>query len=133
MIVLDASAAVDLLLNLEPRARFVRRQIERAAPALHAPHLLDAEVAQVLRRYVLQAELPAAAAEAALVDLADLPLTRYRHGPFLHRALELRDNVTVYDALYLALAESLPAVLLTSDRALEHVPGCQAQVVLASG
>lgn len=131
MIVLDASAAIDLLLNLAPRARFVRERIERSAPALYAPHLLDAEVGEVLRRYVLQGALSPEDAEAALQDLADLPVTRYPHGPFLRRAFAMRDNVTVYDALYLALAESLEAELVTSDHALAHVPGCRARVAVA--
>ncbi len=133
MIVLDASAVVDLLLNLAPRSSFVKRRIKKASPALYAPHLLDAEVAQVLRRYVLQGELSSEDAESALDDLADMPITRYPHGPFLKRAFELRDNVTMYDALYLVLAESLNAVLLTSDVALASIPGCHSRVELTTG
>ena len=128
MIVLDASAVLDLLLNLPPRAECVRRRVAEEAPDLHAPHLIDAEVAQVLRRFVLRGELAPAAAAAALDDLSGLPIARYPHAPFLGRALELRDNATVYDALYLVLAEVLSAPLLTSDSALSGVPGHRARV-----
>jgi predicted nucleic acid-binding protein len=130
VIVLDASAALDFLLNLAPRAAFVEQRIIEAAAQLAAPHLLDAEVAQVLRRYVMRGELSANEALSVLADLGDLPIVRYPHGPFLERAFELRDNATIYDALYLALAESLGAPLLTSDKALAAIPGLQTQVVL---
>ncbi len=133
MIVLDASAVVDLLLNLSPRSNYVTKRIRKASSALYAPYLLDAEVAQVLRRYTLRGELSNKDAESALNDLADMPITRYPHGPFLKRAFELRDNVTIYDALYLVLAESLNAVLLTSDVALASVPGCHSLVELTTG
>ena len=109
------------------------KHVRRHAPALHAPHLLDAEVAHVLRRYVLRGELDIEQAGAALDDLANLPITRCPHGPFLGRALELRHNVTVYDALYLALGETLDAPVLTSDAALADVPGCRARVELTTG
>jgi len=132
VIVLDASAVVDLLLNLPPRAEVVRERIAREAPDLHAPHLIDAEIAQVLRRYVLREELPPADARSALEDLAGLPIERYPHAPFVGRAFALRDNTTVYDALYLVLAETLEAPLLTSDAALARVPGHRARVELTT-
>jgi predicted nucleic acid-binding protein len=128
VIVLDASVVVDLLLDLPPYAERIVARIQREAPALIAPHLLDAEVAQVLRRYVLRGEVLAADAEAALEDLAALPITRYPHTPLLARAFALRANATVYDALYLVLAEALAVPLLTRDTALATIPGHGAQV-----
>lgn len=96
---------------------------------LHAPHLVDAEVAQVLRRYLLRGDLELSRAELALQRLAALPLQRYAQGPLLVRALRLRENATVYDALYLTLAEVLQAPLLTRDRSLTEVPGHMATVI----
>jgi predicted nucleic acid-binding protein len=128
VIVIDASAMVDLLLDAQPAASRVLSRLMAANTELAAPHLIDAEVAQVLRRFVTQEKLTIARALEALADLADLPLTRYPHLPFLPRALELRHNVTVYDALYLVLAETLGASLLTRDSALGAVPGHAAKV-----
>jgi predicted nucleic acid-binding protein len=130
MIVLDASVVVEMLLEL-PRARAIRARLERAggdALELAAPQLLDAQVAQVLCRLVLHDRVRLARAQAALEDLAALPITRHPHLPLLPRAFALRDHATVYDALYLALAEILEAVLLTADPALAHGSGSPAQV-----
>ncbi len=88
---------------------------------LHAPHLLDLEVAQVLRRYALAGEMDAIRGLEALEDLADLPLTRYPHDLLLPRIWELRWNLTAYDAAYVALAEALAAPLVTRDAALASV------------
>ena len=117
MIVADASAVLELLLGTTAGAHVAARL---AAPgeSAHAPHLLDLEVAQVLRRYVRRRELPAGRAREALDDLAALPLVRFPHEPFLPRIWELRDQLTAYDAAYVALAEVLGARLLTRDRAL---------------
>ncbi len=127
MIVLDASAAVDLLLNLPPHTKAIAQRVAKT-PAIAAPHLLDAEVGQALRRLVHAGKIDEATALAALADLADLPITRYAHGPLLPGALALRNNVTVYDAIYLVLAEALGATLLTCHGALEKVPGQRAKV-----
>lgn len=130
IVVLDASAVLELLLN-RPAGEAVARHFEALPPALvAAPHLLDVEVGQGLRRFERRGELDDAALHCALENLAGLPIVRYPHAPLLSRALELRRNVTVYDAVYLALAEALPAVLLTGDRALTDVPGCRAEVEL---
>src|SRR5579862_5259697 len=122
MIVLDASVVIDLLLDLPPHADAIARLVAREAPALAAPHLLDAEVGQVLRRYTRGGALHADHATAALEDLADLPITRYPHGPLLTRAFSLRDDATVYDALYLSLAEAIGARFVTRDSALAAIP-----------
>lgn len=117
MIVLDASAAIELLLGT-PAGALVAERLFDPGESLHAPELLDLEVAQVLRRYERARILDAARAAAALHDLADLPLERYSHRLLLPRAWELRANLTIYDAAYVALAELLDATLLTGDATL---------------
>lgn len=127
MIVLDASAALEVLLNTS-LARQVLQRIFRAGESLHAPHLIDVEVAQVLRRLARRGEIVAQRAEEVFADLADLPLTRYPHTMLLPAAWALRDNATAYDAMYLALSETLGATLVTCDSALASVPGHRASV-----
>ena len=85
---------------------------------LHAPHLLDVEVAQVIRRYAANGEIDSARGRLALADLTDMPLRRYPHDFLLPRIWDLRKNLTAYDAAYVALAELLNAPLLTRDRRL---------------
>ena len=127
MIVIDASALVEVLLNTPASAKVTERLFGRN-DTLHAPHLLDLEVAQVLRRYALSGEMSDERSEQALEDLADLPLNRYPHDIFLRRIWSLRRNLTAYDAAYLALAEALDAPLITRDAALAKVPGHRARV-----
>lgn len=127
MIVLDASAVVELLLNTE-RGSSVSERISDHAESLHAPHLLSVEVAQVLGRYAAAQAITDATAVAALDDLAALDIARYAHEPFLSRVWELRKNVTMYDGVYLALAEVLEAPLLTCDERLGASPGHAAAV-----
>lgn len=126
MIVTDASAILGVLLRLPHGKRIEDRLFEE--DSLHAPHLLDLEVAQVLRRYCLSGEMAETRAEEALADLSDFPLERYPHEPFLPRIWQLRKNVTAYDAAYLVLAEELGASLVTTDRRLASVPGVRAKV-----
>lgn len=132
MIVVDASAVLEVLLQTSLADSLSRRLFDRHE-TLHAPHLLDLEVAQVLRRYCARGDLPAQRGLEAIFDLADLPITRYPHEPFLQRVWELRSNVTAYDAAYLALAEALEAPLVTCDRGLASSPGHSAQVELVAG
>lgn len=129
MIVLDASAALEVLLRTKAAAT-VEARIFAESESLHAPHLLDIEVAQVLRRYALSGVASPERCRAALDDLADLPLTRYPHDVLLPRVWELRDNLTAYDATYVALAEALDAPLLTRDRRLSKAPGNHALIQL---
>lgn len=103
------------------------RLIFAAGETLHAPHLIDLEVAQVLRRYVRSSIISAERGAEALADLADFPLTRYPHLILLNRIWQLRGGVTTYDAAYLALAEALDARLVTRDRALAKA-GSRARV-----
>jgi predicted nucleic acid-binding protein len=127
VIVIDASALIEVLQNTPAYAKVSQRLFGRA-DTLHAPHLLDLEVAQVLRRYTLSGEMTVERSEEALEDLADLPLNRYPHDIFLRRIWALRRNLTAYDTVYLALAEALDAPLITRDTALAKVPGHRARV-----
>ena len=129
MIVLDASAAVALVLRL-PLGEEVGQRLADPDEAVHAPHLLGVEVAQVVRRYVHRGELRAERGDEALSDLADLDVVRHPHEPLLARMWRLRDNMTAYDAAYVALAEALDAPLLTLDARLADAPGHDARVEL---
>jgi predicted nucleic acid-binding protein len=120
LIVVDASAILEVLLQTAA-AEAVSRRIFAPDEILCAPHLIDVEVAQVLRRYVRTAAMSAQRGEEALRDLADLPVHRYPHHLLLPRVWQLRDQLTAYDAVYLALAEALDAPLVTRDRALGSV------------
>lgn len=112
---LDASAALELLLRTPTGARVEARVFSRAE-SMHAPHLVDVEVAQVLRRFAATGVLTASRGREALQDMIDLDLTRYSHDLLLPRIWELRGNLTAYDAAYVALAEALAAPLVTCDR-----------------
>lgn len=129
MIVVDASAVLELLLNA-PAAERISLRLFDPGETLHVPHLLDLEVAQVLRRYERAGDLSSPRAEEALRDLLDLPLIRYPHDPFLSRIWSLRHNLTAYDAAFVALAELLGAPLLTRDRRLASARGHSAKVEL---
>ncbi|MXX18622.1 MAG: type II toxin-antitoxin system VapC family toxin [Dehalococcoidia bacterium] len=130
MIVADASVVVEMLLNRDAQAGVALGMRIEGDEEVCAPHLLEAEVAQVLRRMVLRRQMSASRARASLGPLVNLPIRRYPHGWLLPRAFELRDNVTIYDGLYLALAEALDVPVLTCDSALAGVPGCDATVEL---
>ena len=117
MLVVDASALVDLLL-VRPHAPDIEGHIAAHASELHAPALLDVEVVSALRRVVSSGEAPATRAEQAIEDLLALPITRHPHASLMARAWQLRETLTAYDATYLALAEALsdsPGALLTTD------------------
>ena len=128
MIVLDASAAVAVLLNLGTGAPRIRERMDLAGDGLHAPHLFEIEVVSVLRRYALNGKLAPARANLALNRLSTMRIYRYPHTALLTRIWELRDNVSAYDAAYIALAETLESTLVTRDARLAHVPGIRAEV-----
>jgi len=127
VIVLDASAAVEVLLGL-PAAEALMQRIFAPGESIHAPHLVDVEVASVIRRYARSGQITASRGAEAIRDLADFPLTRHGHDVLLDRIWQLRNNVTAHDAAYLACAEALDAVLVTRDAALTKVPGVAARV-----
>jgi predicted nucleic acid-binding protein len=115
MIVVDASAIAELLLQTELGSR-VERRLYSNDEDLHAPHLLDVEVLSALRRLVHAREVDANRAEEAIQDLQLLRIIRHGHLDLTPRAWELRQNFTAYDAIYVALAESLDATVLTCDQ-----------------
>lgn len=127
MIVLDASAAVDWLIQTSAASRIESRIFSRHQ-SLHAPELLDLEVAQVLRRLVREGALSVSRAEAAIEDLLDLRITRYPHAVLLPRIWQLRNNLSAYDAAYVVLAEKLGATLLTRDAKLASAAGRTASI-----
>ncbi|WP_315095169.1 type II toxin-antitoxin system VapC family toxin [uncultured Cellulomonas sp.] len=121
---MDASAVVDFLLDPDRlRARF-----RAGGDDLHAPAHLDVEVLSALRRLSQRGTLTEGRARGAVDDLADLPLTRYDVPPLLRRSWQLRDQISAYDAPYVALAEALDATLLTRDGRLARCTGHTARI-----
>jgi predicted nucleic acid-binding protein len=129
VIVLDASAAVDWLLQTSA-GRSIENRIYSRNETLHAPHLLDLEVAQVLRRLALQGVVSIHRADEAVRDLLDLRIARYPHLVLLPRLWQLRHNFSAYDAAYIVLAEKLGGTLVTRDRRLASASGHAAAVEL---
>lgn len=127
MIVLDASAAIEWLFQ-SPAGNKIDRKIFSTSQTLHVPHLLDVEVAQVVRRFVRDRVITAQRGEEALEDLSDMPLRRYAHDFLIPRVWELRATLTAYDAVYVALAEVLDVPLLTCDRRIASAAGHSAKV-----
>ena len=122
MIVVDASALVEFLLQTPLGAR-VEARLFRDGDELHAPHLMDVEVVQVLRRLVRMGEVAPIRAEEAIADLTDLDLHRHAYLDLLSRAWQLGDNISAYDAMYVALAEAIDAPIVTCDGPLAGRPG----------
>lgn len=129
MIVIDASAILEVLLNTTTGNK-VAALLGRPDETIHAPHLLDIEVPQVLRRYSLAGELDDNRSNQARDDFKSLPIERYPHGPLLERIWQLRDSLTAYDAAYVVLAEALDVRLITCDARLSRSHGHGARVVL---
>ena len=119
--VMDASAAVEILLNTPAGGRLLQRVRNGATVA--APHLIDVEIAHVLRRLVRREVMTAARAAAALTLWSGLRIKRYRHDALLERIWSLRENLSAYDAAYVALAEALGLPLVTADRRLARAAG----------
>ena len=127
MKVLDASVLVEFLTGGE-HAESAERRLMSSPGWLWAPYLVDAEVGHALRAEVRAGEISARAARAALGDLMEMRLQRVAHHLLAERAWELRQNVSFYDALYVALAEALEAPLLTLDSRLARAPGLRAEI-----
>lgn len=122
LVVVDASTLAEYLLRTDPGDR-VTPVVESPDHDLHVPALCDVELSAVLRRALLSGRLGIRRARSALRDHLDLPLVRHGHRRSLARTLELRENVSAYDAAYVALAERLDAALLTADGALARAVG----------
>lgn len=124
MIVLDASAYIDGILgNHAVQTRLVDEDV-------HAPHLLDLELASALRRLVAADEIAASRAVDALATLGAADIHRHPHTPLLGLIWDIRDTVAPYDAAYVALATALRAPLVTTDRKLAAAPGLPCTVEL---
>ena len=129
MIVADASVLATALGDDGADGDRARRRLR--GERLSAPELVDLEVASVLRRQVRGGRVDDRRAILALADLAALPLRRAPHRPLLARCWELRDNLSIYDAAYVALAEALEVILLTADQRLARATGprCRIEVL----
>jgi predicted nucleic acid-binding protein len=122
VIVLDASAVLDGLLDARSQPD-IARVLSRSAEPLAAPDLLDLEIAGVLRRWEARGQIATRRAREALEDLAALPIVRYPARALLDEVWKLRHNLTVYDAVYVALAQALAARLLTTDGRMASAAG----------
>ena len=124
MIVVDASAGLSGLLNDGPAREML------ATAQLHAPHLVDSEVANGLRRRVAAGRIEVSDGWTALDTWRRLGITRYAVHPLLDRVWQLRDNVSAHDAGYVALAESLSCTLVTADARLSRAPGAHCPITV---
>ena len=121
MLVVDASCLCEVLIGA-PAAEAIRARL--ASDSEHAaPHVVDVEVFGVIRREHLLGRLDRTEATQAVDDLAAWPGERFGQRPLLARAWELRTTVRGWDAMYVALAEGLDAVLITTDRRLARARG----------
>lgn len=121
MLVVDASVLAPALADDGPDGDAARARLR--GQSLVAPELIDLEMTSVIRRRLQAGDLEDRRAVLALGDLMELPLRRASHRPLLARCWELKQNLTVYDAAYVALAELLDAVLITADSRLANAPG----------
>lgn len=129
--VIDASAILEVLMLTE-RGQRVEARLFRDTEEIHAPHLLDVEVLQALRRIVHSKDMAPARAQEAIEDLAAMGILRHAHGDLLGRAWGLRKSISAYDAMYVALAEALDASLVTCDGPLGAAHGHAARVEVIS-
>jgi predicted nucleic acid-binding protein len=130
MIVVDASVVADLLLRTPKAIAIEALLFAPDAGSLHAPALVDVEVAHVLRRHALERDLSPSRGNEAIRDLLDLRIQRHPHDLLIGRVWELRAAMTAYDAWYVSLAEALDAPLVTLDRKLARSRGHRAEVRL---
>ena len=128
MIVIDASAEVAILLNIGQDVEGIRSRIARPGETLHIPHLFEIEVLQALRSLTLRGTVSSERARLALDRLRNTRFVRYPHTALTERIWELRENLTAYDAAYIALAEALDAPLVTTDARLARASGIRAAV-----
>lgn len=128
MLVVDASVLAPALADDGPDGDLARDRL--SGEALAAPELIDIEVLSVVRGAIRRGDIDVRRAALAVDDLRDLPLARTRHSRLLTRCLEHRDNLTAYDAAYVALAEALSCALLTADGGLAAAPGVRCEIEL---
>ena len=128
MIVIDASAEVAILLSIGQDFEGIRSRIARPGETLHIPHLFEIEVLHALRSLTLRGTVSSERARLALDRLRDTRFVRYPHTALTERIWELRENLTAYDAAYIALAEALDAPLVTTDARLARASGIRAAV-----
>jgi predicted nucleic acid-binding protein len=128
LIVLDASAVVAVLVGPGRGAGRIREKIEAPDESLHVPHVMDLEVLHALRRQTLLGILSRKRSSEAIEDLKNITFVRYPHAAFVDRIWSLKDNLTAYDAAYVALAEALDAPLVTLDTRLAQASGIRAVV-----
>jgi predicted nucleic acid-binding protein len=121
MLVIDTSAVLAALAERTPDAALVQRLADDGD--LHAPHLIDIEILNALRGLVRGGKLSADRADDVRTDVAALPITRYGHEPLADRVWAMRDNLTAYDAVFVALSEALEVPLITCDARLAAAPG----------
>lgn len=128
MIVVDASVVATALLDDQADGTTARARLRGTRPT--APELLDLEVLSVIRRLVGAGRVTPTRARQAVDDLEDLPVQRAPHRPLIHRCWELQENLTPYDAAYVALAEAIGTTLLTADARLSRAPGPRCEIEL---
>jgi predicted nucleic acid-binding protein len=128
LIVLDASAVVAVLVGQGPGAERIRQRVESPGQSLHVPHVMDLEALHALRRQTLLGTLSGRRSAEAIEDFKNLAFVRYPHATLVDRIWSLKDNLTAYDAAYVALAEALNAPLVTMDARLAQAPGIRAVV-----
>jgi predicted nucleic acid-binding protein len=130
LIVIDASAEVAVLLGIGLEVERIRERIARPGETLHVPHLFEIEVLHALRGLSLLGTISPERSSLALSRLSDTQFTRYPHTTLMGRVWDMRENLTAYDAAYVALAEALNAPLVTTDARLARAPGIRAAVVV---
>jgi predicted nucleic acid-binding protein len=128
VLVVDTSAVMNALAAATPSPELLERLA--SDPDLHAPHLIDVEFLHALRRLCLSGDLSEDRATDVRTDFSDLAIVRYPHEELSDRIWELRQNLTAYDAAFVALAEALGAPLVTGDGKLAAAPGHGARVEL---
>jgi predicted nucleic acid-binding protein len=126
VIVVDSSVVAPALIDEDVLGDRLRARL--AGERLTAPAVIDLEVASAWRRHALAGRLSRRRADVALADLVAMPLDRAPHGPLMPRIWDLRDNISAYDAAYVALAEALDTILLTADGRLARAPGIQCEI-----
>jgi predicted nucleic acid-binding protein len=131
LIVADASALLELLLQTDVAGRLMERLLGPSA-SLHSPHLLDIEVTHALRRLVQREDITVVRAGQALADFSLLHIERHGHQALTARIWQLRDSMTAYDGAYVALAEALDAPLVTCDARLARAHGHRARIEIVA-